>query len=315
MTQNILTLPPEVQEEIFSYFQMPDITNFACCAKAYFKSIQHLMWYNLCIRWDCIKRNSTLPKTKKLTRLKHTKHLNFINDNDSEFPPGPRRWHDVARNYKKVLTHCDHRRLINLYIEGLIIDESIKLTSVLLSKLEVLLLENCYYITDIGWNSITSLICLKDICLYGCCISDSGIKELMKLICLEEFSLISCNGITDVGIKHISGKLQLKKIAVVYNEKITPKGLEHIGKLVNIENLNLGHSSISDDVLVAICMRLIRLKNLDVTWCENLTDCGLIKLITVTSLEKLNIQNNSFSKEAIEKLYEVATRKQMKLIV
>ena len=91
--------------------------------------------------------------------------------------------------------------------------------------------------------------------------NDAEMRHLQKLTNLEFLSLGRIQ-ITDTGLVHLKGLINLQRLDLYGCENITDSGLEHLKGLMDLKTLNL-------------------------TLCENITDAGLVHLNGMTKLKTL----------------------------
>lgn len=299
MVRDILDLPIELQEIIYSYFSSQDTVNFACTSKEYYRSVRHLLWKEIDIPWKCIQKNSEFPKD--IEKLKLTTELSFIDNYDNDnVVPKPTKWSHVSSNYKRIIKNCNPNKLTRLKIEGLIADSGIKLTCNYFENLKELCLDSCHYTTIVTWRELSNLSSLKQLTIRDCKICNWGVKTVCESKSLTELHLIQCQFITDACMEHIGNMDGLKRLSVSYNQNITANGLRCLGNLQNLSRLNLEYSDVDGEGMTTLCHLVLNLKRLDVNGCRRLTVTGFYQLASLPTLEGVKVQDNNFSDLAME---------------
>jgi hypothetical protein len=103
-----------------------------------------------------------------------------------------------------------------------------------------------------------------------------------------EFRLVK---LTDDDLAPLSRLPSLRTLDLQYSEKITDKGVKHLTGLVNLESLTMRKNLLTDDALADIkkLPKLTSLKLAD----NRITDKGLIHLKEMTQLQALDLSGNS----------------------
>ncbi len=127
-------------------------------------------------------------------------------------------------------------------------------------------------------------------------LDDEGMKHIARLYEIERLSL---RGITDAGLAHIAGLINLKDLSLS-NSKITDAGLAPVAGLENLEHLNVAMTRV-DDAGLTYLKGLKKLRELDIAF-TSVTDAGLKHLEGLKSLRSLDIKGTRITDEAVSRL-------------
>ena len=140
---------------------------------------------------------------------------------------------------------------------------------------------------------ISKLVNLKALHLHGCPnITDIGLahlKPLRKLRILGLGRYIETTGITDVGLKALSGFENLESLTIRNYPKITDDGLLHISNLRKLKSLKLNGLNISGEGFLYLS-KLPYLYGLDLSEGLKITDEYLSHLADIPRLSLLDLQ-------------------------
>lgn len=192
-----------------------------------------------------------------------------------------------------------HRHLTHLSLKAcpLITDKALEAVAVL-KRLKALNLSQCAKLTDKCFFYIKELPSLVSLYLDMTKITDRGVCYfLANAACCADLVHLSFNGtsITDQSLQAMSG-LKALKILSIGNTKIT--SLDIVQSLNLLENLNVSHTSIDDDGLVAV-VNHPSLASLNLL-STNVSDNGLhnlqgLKLSTLKLPNRLHISDKGIS--------------------
>ena len=102
----LLTLLPEMQDEIFKYCKISDLINLACCSSEWSEALKQRLWKRIKIpSTSLVKQFSIFANKSKFKSLRHTRHLCFTADDTVQNNPlrGNRAKKKCTKNYSKVL--------------------------------------------------------------------------------------------------------------------------------------------------------------------------------------------------------------------
>lgn len=76
-------------------------------------------------------------------------------------------------------------------------------------------------------------------------LTDNGLRHLSGLVNLQELNLLD-SGISNAGLPHLAGLTSLESLDLGKNPKITDLGLQHLHGLRQLRMLNLAETSVTD---------------------------------------------------------------------
>jgi Leucine-rich repeat (LRR) protein len=175
-------------------------------------------------------------------------------------------------------------------------------------SLQKLHLEYVHKLTDDGLGELKELTNLRELSLRHAGVSDKGLKHLSGLKCLEELE-VGANGkspITDEGLKHLSG-LQRLKLLDISNSQVSDEGLKRLSGLKQLATLDLCANGVTDEGMKSL-QKLENLRKLSVAYTK-VTDAGLKQLKRLKKLQRLDLRETGVTgagqleiKEALPKL-------------
>ena len=150
--------------------------------------------------------------------------------------------------------------------------------------------------TAIEINGLDSLIGIPD--------EEIG-ETLNKFVNIRNIRLLNCR-INDTVLDKLCCRFgeQLSVLDISGNSCRLVDNLEHIVKLVNLTQLKINWTSISDEILLAICLNMPKLQCLVIPNCV-ITEEGLSHLKNLCSLTELDISNNSIKDQGLSYLQNI----------
>jgi tetratricopeptide (TPR) repeat protein len=127
-------------------------------------------------------------------------------------------------------------------------------------------------------------------------LDDEGMKHIARLYEVERLSL---RGITDAGLAHITGLINLRDLSLS-NSNISDAGLAPLAGLENLEHLNVMMTRVGD-IGLAHLKGLKKLRELNLAF-TSVTDAGLKHLEGLKSLHSLDIKGTRITAEAVSRL-------------
>ena len=151
-------------------------------------------------------------------------------------------------------------------------------------------------IGDNGLSHIKELHNLKLIdCTFNTIITDAGVAHLQGLVQLEGISLADTQ-VTDKGLEYLKQMKSLQGLTLA-DTGITDVGLSHIKDLTKLERLGLSTTKITDDGLANLS-GLVNLTGLTMA-TTNITDEGLKHLEPLKKLQVLDVSKTKVTKEGV----------------
>lgn len=334
MSDHLITLLPELQEQIFRCCCVSDLKKLSCCNSAYNLILKETLWQKVAIPWEYVLNiDPTSPiDQNKLSNLRFTRTLRFIVNVG---------WHHQGQymnNYRHVLTQCNPLILHTLVMDRDIdayatsdrpfcfeeVDiECIRLTVQVLSHLRKL---NIMYmkvseesLQVIGQLNLTELnMCDHSICDYklniicerlpklrllniisNYSINNIGLVHIVNLKSIEELSLSKCS-FTDIGLALICSLTSLKRLDLNRCHNITDQGIPFLMKLVNLQTLDLSHCFKMTDAGVFYLKSISTLQHINLNYCMKVTDFGVLQLTKLSNLKCLKIASTVITDKALE---------------
>lgn len=128
-------------------------------------------------------------------------------------------------------------------------------------------------VTNKGVQRLTGLK-LVSISLMECPVDDAALESLGKIKTLERVTLWEQKGVTDAGLKHLSGLSQLS-LLTLYGTGVKGPGLTHLAKLKGLKDLDLKYTAFDD--------------------------AGLKLLAKLPGLQRVHVGNTKVTKAEVEK--------------
>jgi Leucine-rich repeat (LRR) protein len=148
--------------------------------------------------------------------------------------------------------------------------------------------------SDVVLSGLSGLKDLRRLDVTGCGVSEAGLQSLAKLQNLESLRLC-LNRETGAGLKQLAGLRRVDLCGAVTDEDL--RSLRHLKRL---EVLNLMHTRVlSDDVLASIS-ELTELRELRVYSNKGITDAGLKHIAELNKLEVLDLTDTQVSDAGME---------------
>jgi Leucine-rich repeat (LRR) protein len=116
-----------------------------------------------------------------------------------------------------------------------------------LTKLQKLDIAGCRNVTDVGFRELSALTDLRELNLSRTKITDEGVKHVCMLKQLRTLRL-SDTGVTDAGLKKLAELKQLQTLDLSYSgwyREITDVGLAHIAGAIQLKQLNLHNTNVT----------------------------------------------------------------------
>ncbi|HDZ20920.1 hypothetical protein LCGC14_0315680 [marine sediment metagenome] len=176
---------------------------------------------------------------------------------------------------------------------------------------------------------------LRRLSLKGCPVSDYGMIQVGKLTMLEQLDIDKIMGITDVGMRRLSGLAKLRSLAL-YGGRITDAGMAHLSKLTelrslslrganrvrygfkhlpqfrHLEKLDLRGTTVWDADLPKYLGSLKTLKKLRLAW--GTTDELLAALAEIPGLEELELsRTRSITEKGLDRLGRLKSLRSLRL--
>jgi Leucine-rich repeat (LRR) protein len=117
-------------------------------------------------------------------------------------------------------------------------------------------------------------------------VTDTGWENITALTQLEGLTLPSA--ITDAGLKHVAGLMNLSELSFVGMENLKGPGLKELKRLEKLHALDLTETGVDDDGLESL-KELSHLKEL--TLPRRITDAGLARLKGMIQLTRLSVSS------------------------
>merc|ERR1712013_27748 len=259
---SILGLPAELQEHIFDYCSMNDLTNLSSTNKRYYHCIKHLLWREIEIPWKSIQKESVFPRN--LDRLKLTKHINFSDKDDGNgFVVVPSKWVHVSSGFKKLLKACNRNKLVSIRVCGLVADNAVKTLCTLLHHLQDLWLAGCHYTTIAAWKTVADCTSLRKLTIEDCRVFNIGIQTISKSSTLVDVGVQRCQLITDPCIESLLKMGHLERLTLVNNRNLTRKGMQCLGQHRNLKHLEVSYNEIDSNGNTCLCHFSVALDRVD----------------------------------------------------
>ena len=162
-----------------------------------------------------------------------------------------------------------------------------------------LCLDTCEKIDDAGILSLTALSAtLTSLYVMGCQgISDVGMQHMSLLVHLDELD-VSETEITSVGLSYIT-KLPLRSLEINNCHGVDDTGLLHVSEITTLHTLMLEHCDLVTDLALQYISRLSGLRQLDASFCVNITDEGIRYLAKLPLLRYLRVLGCVVSDEVL----------------
>jgi hypothetical protein len=155
-----------------------------------------------------------------------------------------------------------------------------------LTQLESLTLSQCDGVTDAGLAHLRGLERLESLSLDETQVTDEGLGLVRSFPRLRTLNLGQLKQLTDAGLAHVAVLSGLQKLFLPGCVSITDVGLEHLRGLVEMHTLDLGATAVTDAGLKWLG-GMGRLEFLYLVGLVGVTDEGLGHLEGRTSLRKL----------------------------
>jgi hypothetical protein len=101
-----------------------------------------------------------------------------------------------------------------------------------------------YHLNDAALKHVKRLVSIGFLDLFASCqdndTTDAGLANLARCQSLQSLRLGP--SITDVGLKHLRGLVQLRELRLDSCESVTDAGMKYLSKLVNLECLSLQYT-------------------------------------------------------------------------
>lgn len=142
------------------------------------------------------------------------------------------------------ISSLENLKILNL--SGcLVTNETLRLLSTALPKLDTLVLKDCQKgIDSEGWDHLSKFEHLSELDLENTNLSDQGLIPIAGLKNLRRLNLKRCP-ITDKGLETLSTSSSLVDLNLHYCVKITDKGMESIAKMKGLKSLDINNSYIT----------------------------------------------------------------------
>jgi len=152
---------------------------------------------------------------------------------------------------------------------------------------------DCVSITDDALRRVGGLKSLRDLALFSSRISDHGLEFLLPL--QELRSLEVCSGIlTNAGLANIARLSALESLSVAHNARVGSSGVSHLAPLAHLRQLNVGFTSVNDDLVSLMCHRHSRgftsLRAIALNGCTRLSQRARRRLAAVPWLSVIGAE-------------------------
>jgi len=266
----------------------------------------------------------TPESLKRVNELEEMPSLKVLKFEKSNLAGGPRM--KVASFPKIEEISLDRCTLSEATLQSIAASKSIKRIRLLGSnvsnaglaylkdmvQLELLDLNECEQISDVGVKHLQGLTRLRNLSLWGPQITDKGLAYLSKFTDLSALTIRKCD-VTDRGFEVLSRMRKLKELDLAFTDAgdgaldsmasvnvisklklrasgVTPNGIaSHIFKFANLTLLDLGETNMNDAAMTAIG-KMTRLEDLNLLR-THVTD-EMISMLVNLPLKRLNLDDN-----------------------
>ncbi|MDA8746097.1 hypothetical protein N9N28_15845 [Rubripirellula amarantea] len=130
-------------------------------------------------------------------------------------------------------------------------------------------------------------------------VNDDLLVHLRSLPGVKYLMLDGCQGITDQGLVHLKGMVDLEEL-ILSQTKITGSGFDALRKLRNLKNLDLQSTPVVDSSLA----KLVSHKQLEELWLTDtrITDEAVPYLTQLTELKQLDVALTEMTPDGVQQL-------------
>lgn len=163
-------------------------------------------------------------------------------------------------------------------------------------------------------QAIGSIPAMTSLNLRSCFLFD-GVQELARLTALRNLDLRFCGGVTDEGLRTLSGSLhRMASLDLGSCSRITREGIRSLCGFSSLCSLSLGAcKGVDDDAIRAISVGLPTLRSLNLDCCLGISSEGMISLGGFKSLTELSLQRTAVDDEAMRILGSLSAMKHLDL--
>lgn len=239
----------------------------------------------------------------------------------------------LAFNAKKVIDNAKFRQLASLdKLESLIVESGFLLTEEGLSVLKEL---PC--LTDLKldfggtkhWDAICDLLCmlpaLRRLALFGTWgLTNDNLRQLSRLACPEALALELAGRskkkyadpndpgyVTADGIRYLSSLTSLKELSLLSCFRLTDQAVEPLANLFRLEKLDIDYGFRLTDTGMKSIARMKSLESLNLGAIPRVTDEGIAALSELPELESLAFASCSLTDEGIDHIVRLPRLKRL----
>lgn len=140
---------------------------------------------------------------------------------------------------------------------------------------------------------------LQTLLLADCYIKDDALDAIKNMTTLHKLDLHD-SGITDQGLSHIGGLINLSHISLQKNKNLTNDGLQVLNQLQKLNSVNLARLNISDEGLIFL-QNNPKLEWLNISETQ-VTDQSVKYLKMLNKLENLYLSDSKITKQGIDEI-------------
>ena len=251
-------LPVEIRSNIYNYCMKDDLKSLTLCSKWLHQDVLPSLWKKIVIHWEDIEKSTPALCTKENGNMKFISELKFSD------PVAEKSQGYLSFGFAYFLQSCNSDNLKSLSISHFIPKCGLRLVSDLFPNLKSLKLAH----VKADWESLPLFPSLKKLIIHHC----KNWSDFGKDIC----------NMSQLEVLEISHSYDYYNVDPFFAD---PDDF----KLINLVDLNLLHTSASDQLLSTVSTTCAKLEVLTLG-NQDLTDLGISCISHLSSLQRLHIE-------------------------